>query len=337
MKTNLSGVTIIAEGGVNHNGSINNAYALVDAAHYAGADYIKFQSFSADRLVKENAESAEYQIEACRISNQRILLSKLELSIESHIKLFDYATNKGIRFLSTGFDIFSISELVKIGVSIIKIPSGEITNKPLLRYAGSLGKEVFLSTGMSTLDEVEAALAVLMDSGTGVEKITVLHCTSEYPAPISSINLLAMKTIEKNLGVRVGYSDHSLGIEVAISAVALGAKVIEKHITLSRNMEGPDHQSSIEPDEFKLMVDSIRNIERALGDGVKSPTNQEIKNRIAARKSIVAKRGIAIGEEFTADNMDIMRPGDGISPMLWDEVLGQKAKKNYEKYDFIEA
>lgn len=328
---------IIAEAGVNHNGDIHLAKKLIDIAADAGADLVKFQTFSADRLVTQNASKAKYQVLATdKIESQHEMLRKLELTESMHHELINHCANRQIGFFSTGFDIESINFLAGLGQDLFKIPSGEITNLPFLRHIGGLGKRVLLSTGMSNMHEVAAALNALELAGTPKQKITVLHCTSSYPAELSDVNLRAMISIHDEFGVEVGYSDHTLGIEVAIAAVALGAKVIEKHFTLDRNMSGPDHKASLEPDELIRMVAGIRSIEKALGDGNKVITQNELQNRDVARKSIVASRDIQVGEVFTESNLTAKRPGTGISPMEWDEIVGTKATKNYVKDDLIQ-
>jgi N,N'-diacetyllegionaminate synthase len=328
---------IIAEAGVNHNGDIELAKKLIDVAADAGADLVKFQTFSADRLVTQSALKAEYQALATdKIESQHEMLRKLELTESMHHELINHCAIREIGFFSTGFDIESINFLASLGQELFKIPSGEITNLPFLQHIGGLGKKVLLSTGMSNMHEVAAALNALELAGTPKNRITVLHCTSSYPAEMSDVNLRAMLSIQDEFGVEIGYSDHTLGIEVAIAAVALGAKVIEKHFTLDRNMTGPDHKASLEPDELIRMVVGIRSIEKALGDGNKVITQNEIQNRDVARKSIVASRDIQAGEVFTDNNLTAKRPGTGISPMEWDEVIGTKAKKSYVKDDLIQ-
>jgi N,N'-diacetyllegionaminate synthase len=328
---------IIAEAGVNHNASLKLARKMVDAAADAGADAIKFQTFTAEKLVCRHAEKAEYQKRTTETSRgQYELIKRLELDINAHRELFDYCREKGIRFLSSAFDLEGIDILNDLGVEIFKIPSGEIMNLPYLRKIGGLKKEVILSTGMADIGEIEDALDVLNQAGTNSEKITVLHCTTEYPTPVEDVNLQAMRTIGATFpGNSIGYSDHTLGIEIPIAAVALGATVIEKHFTLDRNMEGPDHSASLEPAELKAMVSAIRNIEKALGSGIKKPSPSELKNKPITRKSIVAAKDIIKGEAFTEENLTIKRPGTGISPMRWDELIGQNASKNYKQDDLI--
>lgn len=331
----MNKVFIIAEAGVNHNGSIELAKQLIDKASEAGADAVKFQSFKVEKLVTKNARKAEYQEETTGTKESQFeMIKKLELDYSKHIELIEYSKSKGITFLSSPFDLDSIDLLNNLGLEIFKIPSGEITNLPYLRKIGSLGKKVILSTGMTTLGEIEFAIDILKKHGT--TDICVLHCNTEYPSPMKDVNLLAMNTIKNAFKVEVGYSDHTLGIEIPIAAVALGAKVIEKHFTLDKNMEGPDHRASLEPNELKDMVNAIRNIEKALGDGVKRPSNSEKKNKDIVRKSIVAGCRIKQGETFTEDNLEIKRPGDGISPIRWDEVLGKVAKRDFDEDELIE-
>lgn len=323
---------IIAEAGVNHNGDINLAKKLIDAAAEAGADIVKFQTFNANRQVTRSAKKADYQVQTTdSTESQHEMLSRLELTEAMHHILIAHCKTCNIAFLSTGFDIESVDLLVSLGQECFKIPSGEITNLPYLRHIGQLGKTVILSTGMATMSDIEAAIDVLEQAGTPRAMLTVLHCTTEYPTPMNEVNLRAMQSINKALGIAVGYSDHTQGIEVAIAAVATGAVVIEKHFTLDRNLPGPDHKASLEPAELKAMVTAIRNIEMAMGDGIKRLTPSEAKNKPVARKSLVASREIKAGEVFTADNLTAKRPGTGISPMRWDEVLGKKAP-----HDFIE-
>jgi N,N'-diacetyllegionaminate synthase len=320
---------IIAEAGVNHNGSLELAMKLIDVASEAGADAIKFQTFKAEKVISRYAQKAEYQKRSTDASESQLdMVRKLELDEAAHEELFSYCRSKDIIFLSTPFDLDSIDLLNKLGLEIFKIPSGEITNLPYLRKMGALKKEIILSTGMAYLGEIEDALDVLIKAGTVRENITVLHCNTEYPTPMEDVNLRAVLTIRAAFpGVQVGYSDHTLGIEVPIAAVAMGASIIEKHFTIDKNMEGPDHRASLEPDELKAMVRSIRNIEKALGSGIKKPSPSELKNKPIARKSIVAVRDIKEGEEFTEENLTVKRPGTGISPMRWDEVIWQVAQK----------
>ncbi|WP_414838646.1 N-acetylneuraminate synthase [Carnobacterium sp. TMP28] len=327
---------IIAEAGVNHNGSIELAKELIKKGAEAGVDAVKFQSFKADKLVTIHAKKADYQVTNTgnNEESQYQMIKKLELDYDKHQELMDYATSLGVMFLSSAFDLESIDLLQDLGLGIFKIPSGEITNLPYLRKTAKTGKKVILSTGMSTLGEIEEALRVLRENG--AKEITVLHCNTEYPTPMEDVNLLAMNAMKEAFKVPVGYSDHTLGIEVPIAAVALGATLIEKHFTLDKTMTGPDHKASLEPDELKEMVTSIRNIEQALGNGVKTPTDSERKNKAIARKSLVAKTTIESGERYSEDNLEIKRPGTGLSPMLWDELIGKKATKNYQKDELIE-
>ncbi len=325
-----SGVFIIAEAGVNHNGSIELSKKLVDAAVDAGADAVKFQTFKADKIVSKNADKAQYQKETTdKAQSQYEMIKKLELGVDAHKTLIEHCKDKGIMFLSTPFDLDSIDMLCSFGMEIFKIPSGEITNLPYLRKIGALQKKVILSTGMSDIQEIRAALDVLTSCGTRLDDITVLHATTEYPCPMDEVNLRAMQSIKETFGVKIGYSDHTKGIEVPIAAVAMGATVIEKHFTLDCAMEGPDHKASLEPHELKMMVDAIRNIELALGDGIKKASASEIKNIQIARKSIVAAKDIKKGDILTVENITAKRPGNGISPMKWDEVLGVAAQKDY--------
>lgn len=330
-------VLIIAEAGVNHNGDLEMARRLIEVAAEAGADAVKFQTFSADRLVGAEAPLAEYQARNLSgATSQHAMLKRLELGREENQVLIDYAARCGVGFLSTGFDIESVDLLTELGVRRIKVPSGEITNLPYLRHVGRLGKPVLLSTGMATLGDVEQALAALEYAGMLRADITLLHCTTEYPAPMTDVNLSAIHTLREAFGVKVGYSDHTSGIEVAIAAVALGAVVIEKHVTLDRNLPGPDHRASLEPAELQAMVAAIRNVERALGDGIKRVTPSESKNRLVARKSLVASRPIRSGEAFSGDNLATRRPGTGLSPMRWDEVIGRRAPRDFAAGEAIE-
>jgi len=330
-------VLIIAEAGVNHNGDLEMAKQLVDAAADAGADLVKFQSFSAERLATASAPKAEYQNRTTdEEQSQFAMLRQLELTPQMHQQLIAYCAQRGIGFFSTGFDIQSVDYLASLGAERFKIPSGEITNLPYLRHIGCFGKPLILSTGMATLGEIEAALDALEIAGTPRSKITVLHCYTEYPSPMQDVNLRAMTNIRDALGVDVGYSDHTAGIEVPIAAVALGATVIEKHLTLDRNLPGPDHKASLEPDEFADMVRAIRNIEQAMGDGIKRPSHSEIKNKPIARKSLTASKPIKTGERFTSENLTTKRPGTGISPMRWDEVMGRTATRDYGVDELIE-
>ncbi|MBE5859791.1 MAG: N-acetylneuraminate synthase [Butyrivibrio sp.] len=327
-------VLIIAEAGVNHNGSLDIAKKLVVAAKNCGADIVKFQTANLKSLVSKKAPMADYQKKNTgKEESQKDMLSKLLLPFEDFVLLSDYCKEVGIKFLSTPFDIESIKFLDPIQ-DIWKVPSGEITNYPYLVEIAKTGKDVILSTGMCTMNEVEDGLAVLRDNGAG--RITVLHCTTNYPTPMEDVNLRAMLTLRDTLGCDVGYSDHTRGIEVPIAAAALGATVIEKHFTLSREMEGPDHKASLEPDELREMVTAVRNIEKALGSYEKKPSEEEMKNRNVARKSIIAAKDIKKGEVFTEDNLTTKRPGNGISPMLWNSILGQRAVRDFSEDELIE-
>ena len=328
---------IIAEAGVNHNGDIELAKKLIDVAVNAGADFVKFQTFNADRLATHAAKKADYQAQTTdRNETQYEMLRRLELTPAMHHELIAHCKMRKIGFFSTGFDIESVDFLASLGQNLFKIPSGEITNLPYLRHIGRLGKPIILSTGMSNMLEIESAITALEQAGTPRSKITVLHCTTEYPTPMCDVNLRAMQSIQTELSVSIGYSDHTLGIEVAVAAVAMGATVIEKHFTLDRTLPGPDHKASLEPAELKTMVSSIRNIELALGDGVKQLAPSEAKNILVARKSIIASKDIQIGEIFSTENLTVKRPGTGISPMRWDEVIGLTANRNYAPDELIQ-
>ncbi|WP_446787829.1 N-acetylneuraminate synthase [Macellibacteroides fermentans] len=331
-------VLIIAEAGVNHNGSIELAKKLVDAAALAGVDYVKFQSFKAENLVSKDAKKAEYQQINMADGNdsQFTMLKKLELSPEQHIELIAYCNEKGIKFFSTAFDLESIDFLASLKLGLWKIPSGEITNYPYLKQIALKKEPVILSTGMCDMTDIDNAIQVLLKFGVTKEQITVLHCNTEYPTPMHDVNLNAMQTIADKFEVNIGYSDHTKGIEVPIAAVALGATVIEKHFTLDKTMEGPDHKASLEPQELIAMTTAIRNIEMALGSGEKKVTSSEINNKSVARKSIVASQYIQVGDVLTESNLTVKRPGTGISPMLWENVLGTKATKSYQPDELIE-
>ena len=333
----VSETLIIAEAGVNHNGDMDSAKRLIDTAANAGVNMVKFQTFEAKNVLTRNARMADYQLKNNDVGeSQYDMIQRLELSRPKHLQLIDHCVSLGVRFFSTGFDIQSINLLIELGVDTLKIPSGEISNLPYLRHIGRQGLPVILSTGMATLAEIEAALKILEAGGTPRSRITVLHCNTEYPTPMVDVNLRAMCTIRDAFDVAVGYSDHTLGIEVPIAAVAMGATVIEKHFTLDRNLPGPDHKASLEPEELKAMVTAIRNIEKAMGDGIKRPSPSETKNIPIARKSVVAAKAIQAGEMFTETNLAVKRPGTGISPMCWDELLGQIASRNYEQDELIE-
>lgn len=331
---NQKKVFIIAEAGDNHNGDYNTALKLVDKAVEAGADCVKFQTFITENVISKFAEKADYQKESTGIGeSQYEMVKKLELSFEQFRQIKKYCEDKKILFLSTPFDLDSIKFLEEINIPFWKIPSGEITNLPYLEKIARTGKGIIMSTGMSTMEEIGSAIDVLKNNGSG--KITLLHCNTEYPTPYEDVNLMAMKTMAETFGVDVGYSDHTTGIEVPIAAVAMGAAVIEKHFTLDKNMPGPDHKASLEPHELKQMVRSIRNIEKALGSGEKKPSASEIKNIDIARKSIVAKKNIKKGELLTEENLYIKRPGNGISPMYWYDVLGTNAVKDFAEDELI--
>lgn len=335
----LDQVLIIAEAGVNHNGDMDKAIELITVAADAGADVVKFQTFKADNIVSKTAKKATYQFENIGNddNNQYAMLKSLELSDEDHSRLIDECKKKGIQFLSTAFDTDGIDFLATFDLPFFKSPSGEITNYPYLKRLAEKRKPVMLSTGMADMDEVKAAVRVLTDHGLSKELITVLHCNTEYPTPMEDVNLKAMQTIGEELGVQIGYSDHTLGIEVPISAVAIGAKVIEKHFTLDRNLLGPDHRASLEPDELKEMVKAIRNIEKAIsGSGKKDPSPSEIKNLEVARKSIHTSRSIKAGEIVKEDDIIALRPGNGISPMEWKNVIGKKLKRAYSATEMLE-
>lgn len=328
---------VIAEAGVNHNGDLGLGLQLVEAAAQAGANVVKFQTFQSQELATGQAHKADYQkVTTGESESQLNMLKKLELTSEQHLQLINHCNTCGIEFLSTAFDLSSIDLLASINLQRWKIPSGEITNLPYLRKIGSLKKPLILSTGMANLAEIESAIDVLEQAGTIRDQITVLHCTTEYPAPLDEVNLRAMRTIAQAFGVEVGYSDHTDGIAVPIAAVAMGAKVIEKHLTLDRTMEGPDHRASLEPDQFAAMVLGIRSIERAMGDGIKRATASESANLPIVRKSLVAAQAIHDGELFTDENITAKRPGIGISPMHWDELIGRNASRAYGPDDLIE-
>ena len=329
-------VFIIAEAGVNHNGSIDLAKKLIDVASSSGANAIKFQTFKAENLATKSAEKANYQKETTNQEETQFnMLKKLELSKEMHLELISYSKDKDIKFLSSPFDQESIELLKDLDLEIFKIPSGEITNLPYLRNIGKLNKKIILSTGMSNIDEVKNALDILVNSGTKKNDVLILHANTQYPTPMEDVNLRAMVNIGKKLNVDYGYSDHTLGIEVDIAAVAMGASCIEKHLTLDCDMEGPDHKASLEPIQFKKMVEAIRNIELALGSSIKKASKSEMQNIDIVRKSIVAKKKIKKGDVLNENNITVKRPGKGISPMKWDEVLGTKALKDYQEDDLI--
>ena len=324
-------VFIIAEAGVNHNGDIELAKSLIDIASEAKADAVKFQTFKATNLVTKGLEKADYQKRTTKNKDisQFEMLNKLELSENDHSVLIKYCEEKQILFISSPFDIESINLLVTLGLELFKIPSGEITNLPYLRHIGHLNKKIIMSTGMANMNEINEAIKILLDSGTDKENITILHTNTMYPTPMNDVNLKAMLTISKTFGLPVGYSDHSLGIEVPIAAVAMGAQVIEKHFTINNMMDGPDHMASLSPSQLKQMVISIRNVESALGNGIKEPTNSEKPNIKHARKSIVAKKNINKGDVLNENNISVKRSGGGINPMKWDSIIGKVAKKDY--------
>lgn len=331
---------IIAEAGVNHNGSIDIAKQLIDVAVDAGADAVKFQTFKADKVVTATASKAKYQIENTGTDETQFeMLKRLELSIGAHKELFSYCSKKNVIFMSTPFDEDSADMLDNVGMTIFKIPSGEITNKSLIQHVAGKKKPIILSTGMSYLGEVEKAINWINEVWDKLSKksqLTLLHCTSNYPSKVSDCNLLAMKTMEKSFGLPVGYSDHTLGIEIPIAAVALGAKVLEKHFTLDRTMEGPDHKASLVPDELKTMVEATRNVEKAMGDGIKKPRKNEEEIRNIARRSLVATKNIKKGEGFTKKNVTAKRPATGICPSEWNKVIGRKAIRDFKVDELIE-
>ena len=337
MNKNNKKVVIIAEAGVNHNGDVNMAKQLIDAAAEAKADYVKFQTFQSNKVISSFAEQASYQYKNTGINESQLeMVLKLELSRLDHQLLLDHCKKTNIKFFSTSFDLPSTRFLRKLNLGLFKIPSGEITNLPYLSLIGSYNSKIILSTGMADLGEIEQAIRVLEKNGTERNKITLLHCTTEYPAPFEEVNLKAMNTLREAFGTEVGYSDHTEGIEVAIAATALGASVIEKHFTLDKSLPGPDHKASLDPVELKKMVYSIRLIEKSLGDGRKEPSKSEIRNKSVARKSLVAKKLIKKGDKFTRNNIAIKRPGYGISPMKIDDVLGRKAIREFTTDEMIE-
>ena len=332
MKKQRAGVFIIAEAGVNHNGDINLAKKLIDLAVEAKVDAVKFQTFIAENVISKYAEKADYQKQATGGNESQLdMVKKLQLSFDDFIELKEYCRLNHIQFLSTPFDLQSVDFLKTLSIGLWKIPSGEITNKPYLQKIGSYNEEVIFSTGMANMHEIESALNILINSGTSKENITILHCNTEYPTPIQDVNLLAMLAIKNELGVNVGYSDHTLGIEVSIAAVALGARVIEKHFTLDKNMTGPDHEASLDPLELKELVNAIRNIEIALGTGIKAPSLSEKKNTHIARKSIHLSKDIKKGTTLTFDYISIKRPGNGISPMDINTILGKRVNKDLKE------
>lgn len=329
-------VLIIAEAGVNHNGEMRLARELIDLAVSCGVDIVKFQTFKSENLVTKSASMANYQVENTgKVDSQLAMLKKLELTENDFRELQKYCEQKKIKFFTTGFDLESLAFLKTLHMGLWKVPSGEITNLPYLEFIGKCNEPVILSTGMSTMEEIEAAINVLVKSGVEKNKITVLHCNTDYPTRFEDVHLNAMKTIKERLGVEIGYSDHTPGVEVSVAAVALGAKVIEKHFTLDKSLPGPDHKASLDPIELETLVIQIRNVESALGRSEKIPSEREAKNISVSRKSIVAKKDIKVGEIFTKDNLTTKRPGTGINPMKWYEVLGTVAQKNYQEDDLI--
>jgi len=332
-------VFIIAEAGVNHDGCLDRAKEMVRAAAKTGIDAIKFQTFSAKTLVTKNADKADYQKKtSCREESQFEMLKKLELTHGAHLELIQTCKLNNIEFLSSPFDVTAIDLLKELGITMWKIPSGEITNLPYLKKIASLGNEVILSTGMADLGEIEAALSVFTIAGISLNQITVLHCNTEYPTPMQDVNLRAMWTIKEAFpGVRIGYSDHTKGIEIPIAAVAMGATIIEKHFTLDKTLPGPDHKASLTLEELAQMVIAVRHVEKALGNGIKVPSPSEKQNINIVRKSLVAAIDIGAGHLFTKDNLTVKRPGTGVSPMRWDDVVGKRALKNYKKDDLIDA
>lgn len=329
---------IIAEAGVNHNGSLTMAKKLIEVAAEAGVDYVKFQSFKAENLVTKSAKQAEYQQRNIGDGNnfQYNMLKKLELSHEQHVELITYCREKGVKFFSTAFDFESIDYLASLNLGFWKIPSGEVTNYPYLVKIAQTGLPVIMSTGMCEMDEIKSALDVLTANGLQKEQISLLHCNTEYPTPMYDVNLSAMNEMRCQFDISVGYSDHTQGIEVPIAAVAMGAEIIEKHFTLDRSLPGPDHKASLEPNELKAMVTAIRNIEQAIGTGHKTVSASESKNKAIARKSIVAARNIKKGELFTEENLTVKRPGSGINPMRWPEIIGKKAVHDFTADELIE-
>lgn len=327
---------IIAEAGVNHNGNMDTARKLIDVAADAGVDYVKFQTFKTENLVSNDAPTAEYQKSATNETSQFAMLKKLELSKAQHLELIEYCHKKGVKFLSTAFDLDSIDLLAEFNLGLWKIPSGEITNYPYLAKIAKFNKPIVMSTGMCDMQDIQNALNVLCENGVAKSNITLLHCNTQYPTPMHDVNLKAMLTIADKFKVSTGYSDHTQGIEIPIAAVALGATIIEKHFTLDRNMEGPDHKASIEPQELAQMVKSIRNVEQALGNGEKQVSASETSNKNVARKSIVAKKAIKKGDILTEENLTVKRPGNGLSPMLWNNVIGSFATRNFSPDEPIE-
>jgi len=328
-------ITVIAEAGVNHNGDFAKALELIDVAADCGADFIKFQTFKATNLVSASADLAAYQATTTSYGNQLEMLTDLELKYEWHQGLIEHAESKSIGFITTPFDVEAIAFLSQLRMELFKIPSGEITNLPYLREISKLGKRVILSTGMANLGEIETSIEALTSNGLDRDKITLLHCTTEYPAPIDEVNLSVMETLKNAFNLPVGYSDHTEGITISIAAAAMGAQIIEKHFTLNRRLPGPDHKASIEPDELNKMIESIRQVEQAFGSPLKQPSSSELKNLMSVRKSLVASKFIEKGEQFSLDNVTTKRPGSGISPMRMDEIIGRTASKSFKPDELI--
>lgn len=327
---------IIAEAGVNHNGSFENAIKLIDIAKNAGADIVKFQTFKTENIVTKDAPTANYQNKSINSNTQYDLLKKLELTYEEFTKLKTYCDKQNIIFTSSPFDLQSAEFLMQLNVPYIKIPSGEITNYPLIKYLAKFNKNVIISTGLSTIKEIKWAIDLFTKNGTSLDNISILHCNTQYPTPYEDVNLNVIQTLIKKFKIRVGYSDHTLGIEIPLAAVALGATIIEKHFTLDKTLPGPDQSTSLDPTELKEMITKIRNIEKALGSNIKYVTNSEIENLKIVRKSIVASKNIKKGEPFTEDNITTKRPGFGLSPIYWEKVIGKTAKRDFQKDEFIE-
>lgn len=333
----MSRVLIIAEAGVNHNGNLELAKKLIDEAAAAGADIVKFQTFRSEKLVAASAQKAEYQKQTTNGDESQLdMLRRLELGRAQHVELIQHCNHRHIEFFSTAFDHESIELLVELGLKKFKVPSGELTNVPYLRHIARYGMPVILSTGMASLGEIELAIETLERAGLSRETVTVLQCNTEYPTPMSDVNLRAMLSIRDAFQVSVGYSDHTQGIEIPIAAVALGAQVIEKHFTLDRALPGPDHAASLEPGELKAMIQAIRNVEMAMGDGIKRPSASELPNRAIARKSIVAASAIKAGDIFNELNLAVKRPGTGLSPVCWDTTLGRTARRDFATDELIE-
>lgn len=332
----INRVFVIAEAGVNHNGSLEKAIEMIRVAKEAGADAVKFQTAVPELVMTKDAAKADYQLQITEQDETQLeMVKKIHLPLDAYGKLKVECEKHEIEFMSTAFDDVSIETLIKLGLKRYKIPSGEITNLPYLRHIGRIGKPIIISTGMATMDEVRIALNILIDAGSEKKTITILHCNTEYPTPMEDVNLKAMLTMAAEMGVAVGYSDHTLGIEIPVAAVAMGATIIEKHFTLDRTLPGPDHRASLEPDKLKAMVRAIRNIETAMGNGIKRPSPSETKNISIARRSIVAKRSIRKDEPFTEDNLMVKRPGTGISPMEWDSLIGKPSNKQYKADELI--